>query len=331
MNVRVLMNDFKIVEKSGVGRAILHQIETLKRAGVSITNRNAQIIHVNTILPSSFFAALFARLRGKNVVYYGHSTEEDFRNSFVGSNLFSSAFKMWLKACYSLGNVILTPTEYSAKLLKAYGFKQPIYNISNGVDTDFFKQNAEQGENFRKRYGFSSSDKVIISVGHLIERKGIIDFIDLAKSMPNTTFMWFGSTPSNMITSNVKHAIKNAPKNVIFAGYVSREDLRDAYCGADLFAFMSHEETEGIVVLEALACKIPMVVRDIPVYSSWLTDKKDVYKATSLTSFKETSENILNKTATNLTTAGYLVAQSRSIMQIGKNLLSIYKKEFAIS
>ena len=41
------------------------------------------------------------------------------------------------------------------------------------------------------------------------------------------------------------------------------EELRNAYCGADAFAFFSYEETEGIVVLEALACEVPVVLRDI--------------------------------------------------------------------
>ena len=44
-------------------------------------------------------------------------------------------------------------------------------------------------------------------------------------------------------------------ENVIFAGYVEAEELRNAYCGADAFAFFSYEETEGIVVLEHLPVK----------------------------------------------------------------------------
>ena len=52
----------------------------------------------------------------------------------------------------------------------------------------------------------------------------------------------------------------------------------DAYCGADAFAFFSYEETEGIVVLEALSCEIPVIVRDIPVYEKWLEDGVQVGK-----------------------------------------------------
>ena len=47
-----------------------------------------------------------------------------------------------------------------------------------------------------------------------------------------------------------------APANLHFAGFVDQAALRGAYCGADLFCFASLEETEGIVVLEALGCGV---------------------------------------------------------------------------
>ena len=82
--------------------------------------------------------------------------------------------------------------------------------------------------------------------------------------------------------NDVKRALRKKPENVRFAGYVEPGELKEAYCGADAFAFFSQEETEGIVVLEALACQAPVVVRDIPVYEDWLTDGVQVCKAVSL-------------------------------------------------
>jgi 1,2-diacylglycerol-3-alpha-glucose alpha-1,2-glucosyltransferase len=57
-----------------------------------------------------------------------------------------------------------------------------------------------------------------------------------------------------MIPKKIKEAIQKAPDNVTFAGLRPPQDmLKMAYCGADSFVILSHEETEGIVVLEALA------------------------------------------------------------------------------
>ena len=47
------------------------------------------------------------------------------------------------------------------------------------------------------------------------------------------------------MTEDVQAAIKNAPSNLEFPGFVNQEQLCEAYCGADVFAFLSKEETEG--------------------------------------------------------------------------------------
>lgn len=93
------------------------------------------------------------------------------------------------------------------------------------------------------------NETVVISVGHMvghmIERKGIIDYIELARRMPDVRFFWFGHTPAAVMTEDVQAAIKNAPSNLEFPGFVNQEQLCEAYCGADVFAFLSKEETEG--------------------------------------------------------------------------------------
>lgn len=332
MRVLVYMGDYHIVKNSGVGKAILHQRKMLDQIGVEVFDKwseQVDVIHINTILPASVLAALKARRLGVWVVYYGHSTEEDFRNSFIGSNFFAPLFKKWIKFCYCLGDVILTPTEYSKNILKSYGIRKPIYSISNGVDTEFFKPSPTRRKIFRDKYQLSNLDKVVISVGHLIERKGILDFLKLARETPTIQFIWFGYTDQKLITKNIKKAIASAPSNVLFAGYVNQNELRDAYCGSDLFAFFSHEETEGIVVLEALACEIPVLVRDISVYKDWLIDNENVYKGNSFKEFKEISYNILNRKISDLTSNGLLVASERSMSNMGKKLKNIYSaKEY---
>ncbi len=49
----------------------------------------------------------------------------------------------------------------------------------------------------------------------------------------------------------------------------------------DVFLFPSYEETEGIVVLEALSTEAPIVLRDIPVYSDWMKHNENCLKAKS--------------------------------------------------
>ena len=156
MRIYIYTGGEKLVSKSGVGQAIRHQQEMLRRAGVDTTEHwtaDTAAVHVNTVLPDSLLAVLAARIRGRKVVYYGHSTMEDFRSSFKGSDLLAPLFCKWIKFCYGLGDVVLTPTEYSRKLLESYGLKKPVYSISNGVDTSFFAPSPERREAFRRRWG----------------------------------------------------------------------------------------------------------------------------------------------------------------------------------
>ena len=210
-------------------------------AGVPLAQTMAEgdIVHINTVFPDSLLAVLAARLSGKKIVYYAHSTMEDFRRSFPGSNWFAPLFKRWIKWCYQMGDVIITPTDYSRSLLLEYGVKKPIYSLTNGVDTEFFSPNEMRRKAFRERYGLAQQDQVVISAGHTIERKGILDYIALARQMPQVRFFWFGHTPNYLVPKAVRRAMAEAPGNLCFAGYISQEELRDAYCGADVSAFLS--------------------------------------------------------------------------------------------
>lgn len=328
MRVHLYTGSLNAVRRSGVGQAVAHQRAMLESAGVEVTeswDEPADAVHINTVLPDAPLAALRARRRGEKVVYYGHSTMQDFRNSFVGSNLLAPLFKRWLCLCYGLGDVVLTPTPYARGILQTYGLPCPVRAMSNGVDTDFFAPNPERGAAFRRKYGLATDQKVVVSAGHFMQRKGILEFIELARTLPLVQFYWFGYTQPALVPAPVRHAMADAPANLHFPGFVSQADLRDAYCGADLFCFCSHEETEGIVVLEALSCGVPVLLRDIPVYEGWLTDGANVYKAADDKGFAAKAAGILTRTLPDVTAAGRRVADERSLPRMGQALCGVYR------
>lgn len=328
MKVLLYAKNQQVVSKSGVGKAMSMQKEALLANGVEVTENSGDdydVVHINTIFPSDYKMAKRAKKEGKKVVYHAHSTQEDFRNSFIGSNLAAPLFKKWIMKCYRMGDIILTPTEYSKHLLEGYGIKNPIYAISNGVDTELFQKNMLVREDFRRKYGFSQNDKVVMSVGLYFERKGILDFVELAEQMPEYQFIWFGYTPDVQIPSKVRKAIhKNLP-NLTFAGYVPKEELIDAYSSCDLFFFPSYEETEGIVVLEALSSEIPVLLRDIPVYENWLENRKDVYKGKTNEEFSTFIRDILEKRIPVLTWNGRERALERDVNRQAQKLNGYYE------
>lgn len=328
MKVLLYTGFLKLVEKSGIGKAIYHQQKAMEENNISYTTNikdSFDIIQLNTIFPDSVFFALIAKLRRKKIVYYGHSTMEDFKNSFKGSNIIAPFFKRWIMFCYKLGDIIITPTEYSKKLLLGYGIKKPIFALSNGIDLSYFSHSLEGAKRFREKYNLSHKQKVVISVGHYMERKGIRDFIKLAKRMPEVAFIWFGYTSPSIVPNIIQEEIENSPINVKFPGYVCSDELRDAYSGSDLFLFLTHEETEGIVLLEALAMKIQILIRDIPIYKDDFSNGKDIYKASTLEEFQDKIEKILSGKLPSLKDSGYKLVEQKDIKNIGSEVKIIYE------
>ena len=327
MKILLYTEGYKTISKSGLGKAIEHQIKALEDNHIDYTTNLADdydILHVNFYGPKSYFYTKKMKKKGKKIVYHAHSTEEDFRNSFLLSNLVAPLFKKWISKCYKLGDIIITPTEYSKKLLETYNLNRPIVAISNGVDTNFFEKNEKSGLKFRKKYGFKKEDKVIVGIGLYIERKGILDFVELAKRLPEYRFIWFGYSPLWASPRKIKKAVNTKLPNLIFAGYVTQDVIKSALSGANLYLFPTYEETEGIPIIEALTSRIPTLIRDIPVFHEY-EDKRVVYKAKDIDDFEKMIKLIINQKLSDLTETGYKLAKDKDVKVVGKKLISVYK------
>ena len=329
MNILLYQKGEKMLRKSGIGRAMKHQMKALDMAGVSYTtdpSEDYDLVHINTIDPFARMMAKKAKRKNIPVVYHAHSTEEDFKNSFIFSNQIAPLFKLWIISCYKLGDYILTPTPYSKKILEGYGIEKPIQAISNGIDLERFKEEGEKVEEYRSFFKIQKGEKVIISVGLYFERKGLPDFIELAKRMPEYRFIWFGHSSLSTVTKAIRQAIKEKPSNLELPGYISGNVIEGAYADADIFLFPSYEETEGIVVLEALAAKCQVVLRDIPVYDPWMIDKENCYKGNNNEEFEALVHSLLDGRLDPTLDKGFEVAKERAIKEIGVQLKEVYNR-----
>ncbi|MBG9988327.1 glycosyltransferase [Aerococcaceae bacterium DSM 111176] len=322
------------IEKSGLGKAIKHQMKALDSANIKYTldpNDEYDILHINTYFLQSYELAKKAKKNGKKVVYHAHSTEEDFKQSFRFSNIVAPLFKQWLIKCYRLGDVIITPTHYSEKLLRGYGLDQPMYTISNGIDLNKFQPIPNARKQFSLAYPeYTNDDFIVMGIGLYLERKGILEFVQLAKDLPDVKFIWFGYTNPNMIPTNIQDAVSTELPNLHFAGYVDNDIIRLALQATDLYIFPTYEETEGIPALEAAASGTPFIVRDIPVFDDWLVDGVHTHKAKDYNDFKQLIKRAYQGKLPNLSDNAYEAAEERSLENIGEQLREVYQKALEI-
>ena len=267
MRILLYFEGESLISTSGIGRAFEHQKTALTSAGIDYTDdpwdENYDILHINTYYMNSEAIIANARRLGKKIVYHAHSTEEDFRNSFVLSNVLAPVFKDVIVNLYSKADCLITPTPYSRNLLLGYGINLPIYPVSNGIDLKQFAPDDEKVKAYRKYFSLKDDDKVIIGVGLPFERKGILDFVEVARRLPQYKFIWFGEINPALVPREINEVVENHPYNVMLPGYVKGPIIQGAYQDAACFFFPSYEETEGIVVLEALASRQNVLVRDI--------------------------------------------------------------------
>ncbi len=332
MKVLLYTEGYKTISKSGLGKAIKHQMRALEDNKIEYTTNlkdDYDILHINFYGPKSYLYAKKMRKKGKKIVYHAHSTEEDFRNSFHFSNLVAPLFKKWICTCYKLGDQIITPTEYSKRLLENYNLDRPIKAISNGVDTKFFERDENKGKAFREKYGYKADDKVIVGIGLYIERKGILDFVELAKRLPEYKFIWFGYSPLWASPRKIKKAVTTKLDNLTFAGYVESDMIKSALSGANLYLFPTLEETEGIPIIEALTSRIPALIRDIPVFEEY-EENKVVYKAKNIDEFENKIKLIIEGKLPNITEEGYKLAKKKDVKIVGKELIETYKETLAM-
>jgi len=238
------------------------------------------VLHVHSPLPDSFLWALRRRKAKKPLVVHGRHLPELVKGGFIGGNLWYPLARSYSVKFYNLGDVVIGATPYVAKALAKDGVKGPFKIIPNGINREVFVRNEAAGAKFRERLGISKSDKLVLSVGLRIPRKGVDTFVNMSNGFsdrPDVKFVWVGASEALL-----QDALDGATKGrVMFPGHVPFEEIVGVYSAADVFVFPTRAESYGNVMLEAASCGCPLLIRDIPVYEEWVHDGTHCIKAKS--------------------------------------------------
>ena len=328
MKVLLYFEKEEKIKKSGIGRALRHQIAALTSAGIEYTldpKDTYDIAHINTYFPESKKLVKKLKKKGVPVIVHGHSTKEDFQNSFRLWKVMKLWFYPNLMWFYRNADFIITPTLYSKNLIDSYNLGTEVIYVSNGISPQEYAYDEDKIKAFKDFFKIKDGEKVVIGIGFPFNRKGIKDFFAVAKERPEVKFIWFGYLQRILTQPNVLRAIKYRPSNVIMPGYIDNAIIKGALRYAECLFFPSYEETEGIVVLEALASNCPVLIRDIGVYEDWLKDGRDCYKGHNNQEFLEKLDIIMNSNNAELVKNGYELVEERTLEKVGQELKQAYE------
>ncbi len=266
----------------GMGTNVPMVARELEKVGVHVLLNQPKgdydVLHIHSPLPDSFLWALRRRKTGKPLVVHGRHLPELVKGGFKGGSWIYPFVRSYSVKFYNLGDVVVGATPYVAKSLARDGVRGPFRIIPNGISREVFKKNEALRAKIRERWGVLESDKLVLSVGLRIPRKGVDTFVNMSskfKERKDVKFIWVGASEPLL-----KDALdESSPGNVMFAGHMPFEEIVGAYSAADVFVFPTRAESYGNVMLEAASCGCPLLIRDIPVYEEWVRDGQHCLKA----------------------------------------------------
>ena len=212
--------------------------------------------------PASWEALWWARRRSVRFVLWTESNQRDKRSGRAGVE--------WLKRYFvSSCNAFVVPGKSSFAYLRTLGAsEQVIFTAPNAVDNTFFATQAEDARahatEFREKLKLPS--RFILFVGRLVPEKGVFDLLEAYAKLESglrseVGLVFAGDGVSREELSRQAKRIR--PGMICFPGFTQREDLAGLYALAETLVLPTHSDPWGLVVNEAMACGLPIIVSSV--------------------------------------------------------------------
>src|SRR3569833_1773156 len=236
----------------------------LNRVLSTIPRGQVDVVHIQTPFVAHYAAARFARRNSVPCVATYHTFFEEYLHHYVpvlprsiGRRLARSFTR---SQCADV-QALIAPSDPMRDVLLEYGVSTPIHVLPTGLPADRF--NPGIAERFRSEQGIPAGRPLVTYVGRVAHEKNIEFlvkvFVEVRKAIPEAMLVIAGEGPARepLIQMVVRLGLE---QDVHFAGYLDRNTgLLDCYAAADVFVFASRTETQGLVLLEAMAQGTPVV------------------------------------------------------------------------
>lgn len=195
------------------------------------------------------------------LVFTHHSFYENYSHYIPLPQKFIK--KMAIKLSVDFSNncdLVVTPSETVKEVLRTRGVIAPIEVIPTGINFKMF--NKASGDFVREKYQISKESKILLFVGRMSKEKNLDILLDsfpmVISDFPDTYLILVGEGPER---KKMEKKVKEIGVNdkVLFIDSQPYNEIPNFYKESDLFLFPSKKDTQGLVVLEAMTCALPIV------------------------------------------------------------------------
>ncbi len=211
---------------------------------------------------ASWQALSWARRHAVEFVLWSESNHQDARRGWSWVEFLKSYF---LRHC----DRFVVPGKMSFEYLKALGSAEKnIFIAPNAVDNTLF---AEQAERIRSSAAafwekLKLPERFILFAGRLVPEKGVFDLLEAYAKLDETLRTEVGLVFAGdgvCRQSLTERAAQISPGRVCFPGFAQREELAGIYALAEVLILPTHSDPWGLVVNEAMACGLPVIVSSV--------------------------------------------------------------------
>ncbi len=224
------------------------------------------VVHAHQPFLLGDAALRIARARRLPLVFTHHTMYERYTHYVPLETPRLKTFAIELSRRFAdAADQVFAPSESVKAILEERGVSAPVAVVPTGVDTADFREG--DGLAFRKARGIPPGDFLVGHLGRLRPEKNL-DVLGRAvasflKDRPGARFLLVGEGSEK---EGVKKRIEEAGAGDRFheAGTLEGREIVDAYHAMDVFAFASTSETQGMVLVEAMAAGTPVAALDGP-------------------------------------------------------------------
>ena len=236
----------------------------LKRVLATIPRGQVDLVHIHTPFIAHYAAARFARNNGLPCVATYHTFFEEYLHHYVPvlpRRIGRFLARSFTRSQCADVQALIAPSDPMRDVLLEYGVSTPIHVLPTGLPADRF--NPGVAERFRAEARIPAGRPLVTYVGRVAHEKNIEFlikvYVEVRKTIPEAMLVIAGEGPARESLRN-RVARLGLEKDVHFAGYLDRNiGLLDCYAAANVFVFASRTETQGLVLLEAMAQGAPIV------------------------------------------------------------------------
>ncbi len=272
MTIHVVSETPFVMKGQGVHTAFVDHVELLKTkddVNVVVNNEGwGDVFHCHTYGPYYFWKG--RRYKGRRI-HTANVIPDSIKGSLPMWKYLTPFVRWWFRRVFSYADVVVAVSPTVERAIKELGADTEVRKIYNPILPDHWKRTAEKRSKGRARLGLADNDVVILGVGQLQARKGVEDFLDVARAIPEAKFVWVGGRPFGRLTEGIARIDKRIEQrgdHVQFAGLLDLGEMPLIYAAADIFLFPSYQENCPLAPIEAAACGLPVVFRDIEEYKT---------------------------------------------------------------